>query len=124
MNRKLQFAKRGKERFKLYFERESFIFEDLVSNKAKFYEGCWQNTRYFELMRSTLRLEIDGSKLLGEDCLGMRQKIEETRSKEYHKKAMAYVKEHTNNPLFYFFLTILNGVRENLVEKRSALFLK
>ncbi|MCQ2520968.1 MAG: alpha-1,2-fucosyltransferase [Lachnospiraceae bacterium] len=125
-NRKLHFAKPGKKKAGIYIENGFFQYEELVNNKARFYEGCWQNIRYFERIKCDLAEELDGGKQLGESCRSLHQRILETTSvavhvrrgdyltynnqtiyampsQDYYRKAMAYIRTNTKNPVFYFF---------------------
>lgn len=110
------------------------VFEPALLTLAGnlFYAGYFQSERYFRHLRAeiaadfSLKAQMSGEnkkileriKSTSSVSLHVRRgdyvRLDETLGADYYRRAIAYIKEHTENPHFYLFSDDVPWVRENI----------
>lgn len=123
---------------KYYFEKNR-AYRDLARIKDyTYFDGYWQSWRYVSFVEEKLRKEIVPQKKLNEKTQKTIKKIKTQNavfvgircgdylknkkavkhfgrfSKDYYLKAMTYMVDHIENPIFYIFTNDLDYVKLNL----------
>ena len=111
---------------KKYKEKNAFIYneEPLNDDKYRYYTGYYQNENYFKSIRNILIHDFELPPLKEEDeyNIALLSEIQNSGnsvfihvrredyvtlgysvSMEYYRKAVQYIKEHVENPVFYVF---------------------
>lgn len=120
-----------------YLEKEDFLFdpEALTKKESLYYEGYWQAAGYFNDIRDKIKdafrfkaLDLENLKLVSKLQHPSSVSIHVRRGDYvtnvgfggicdlgYYSRAIDYVLEHVENPIFYIFSNDLKWCEENLV---------
>lgn len=120
-----------------YKEPKLFTFwQEALDRKGHcYYEGSWQNEKYFKEIESLIREAFTFKQPLEEKNKALLNQINSTESVSihvrrgdylkdptyegicdlpYYKNSIAYIKEHVENPHFYFFSNDAKWCEENI----------
>ena len=127
-----------REKNRAYIEPESIA-------KHSYFDGYWQSWRYVEQVWDTVQSELvpnyeinDATRLMIEHVsdknsvfIGIRRGDYSQRSSHYgsfgnnyYQKAMDYIAEHVENPVFYVFSNDIPWVKENIDFSNRTVFFR
>jgi hypothetical protein len=126
-----------------FYEKKPFSYDaDVLDERFRIFEGYWVNNQYISAVESRLRKEftprypVPGinneiiSKMQNSNSVSIHFRrgdyigsVHDVLKNDYYAQAIAYIKQHVENPFFYIFSDDIEYVRNHYDLSENSLYI-